>query len=411
MSRPARPLPTLREALSRVHFRVTLFAVGITGLTVLLSGLAAVGVYARQNLALSAQTASYTVAPAIVFDDAEAARQSIAPLADVDGVAEIAVVDRAGRTLARLSHAAPPHRLSIAGVAEWLFFPHPTVAPVNHNGGVIGEVRVRGDAGIIAGYIGMGLAGTLACMVLTALAAGLLAARLRQSVIAPLGAIAAVAHAVRADRAFDRRAPDAPIREIDALSSDFNALLAELERWQLNLRSENATLSHQATHDALTGLPNRIRFDESLAAMLERAASDGASFAVLYADCNAFKAINDQYGHAAGDAVLVETARRLRAGLRAGDIAARLGGDEFAMLLATPSGPEAVARVRDALRALMAMPIALPSGEEVTMTLTVGAAVYPDDGADVAALVHHADIEMLAAKPTPSATIQKIRRQ
>ena len=163
-------------------------------------------------------------------------------------------------------------------------------------------------------------------------------------------------------------------------------MLAELEQWHRSLRSENETLSHRATHDALTGLPNRARFDQQLAVMLEQARRDESSFAILYADGNDFKAINDVHGHAAGDAVLAEIGRRLRAGLRTHDLAARLGGDEFAILLAAPSGAEAVARVRDAIRAQMAMPITLPDGTDIKTSLTVGAAIFPPDGTDVAAL-------------------------
>jgi diguanylate cyclase (GGDEF)-like protein len=393
------PLPSLRQVLSRVHFRVTLFAVGLSGLTVLLTGFTALGVYAQQNLALIAQTASYSVAPAIVFDNAEAARAGIEPLAQAAGVAEITVTSSDGKVVTSITNSAPPTRLSLQWVAERLFLPRPASAEVTHNGAVIGDVRVRGDAAIIAGYIRLGLAGGLACLILTALAARLLARHLQQSVIRPLAEIAGLAHTVRVDRTFERRAPRATIREIDTLGSDFNALLGELEEWQHHLRSENAALSHLAAHDTLTGLPNRSNFDRQLAATLEQARREDTSFAVLYADGNDFKSINDRYGHAAGDAVLAEIGARLRAGLRTQDVAARLGGDEFAILLAAPNGAEAVNRVRDWIRAQMAVPIALPSGENVTLSLTIGAAVYPRDGGDVAALIHHADIEMLAAKP------------
>jgi diguanylate cyclase (GGDEF)-like protein len=394
-------LPTLRQVLSRVHFRVTLFAVGISGLTVLLSGFAALGIYAQQNLALIAQTASYNVAPSVVFFDREAAQRAIDPLAATRGVASIAIVTRDDVPFAeRKSPGAHDAPSWIEWAADKLFFPAPAVSPIVHNGETIGEVRIYGDASIIAGYIRTGLAGALACLLVTAVATWFLARRLQQSVVAPLQAIAAVAHAVRADRELGRRAPEARIREIEALRDDFNALLAELEQWHHHLRNENETLSHRASHDGLTGLPNRAYFDEQLAAMLDQARREGTSFAVLYADGDGFKAINDQHGHAAGDAVLAAIADRLRSGLRTRDVAARLGGDEFAVLLAAPSGAEAVARVREGLRTQMAAPILLPCGEPVTVALSIGAAVYPRDGSDIAALVNHADIEMLASKPS-----------
>jgi diguanylate cyclase (GGDEF)-like protein len=397
-------LPTLRQVLSRVHFRVTLFAVGISALTVLLTGFAALGVYAQQNLALIAQTASYNVAPAVVFFDREAAQRALDPLADTRGVASITIVTRNDTPFAeRKSRTAHAEASWIEWAAGRLFFPNPAVSPIVHNGETIGEVRIQGDAAIVAGYIRTGLAGALACLLVTAVATWFLARKLQQSVVEPLQAIAAVAHAVRADRALGRRAPEARIREIEALRDDFNALLAELEQWDRHLRNENKTLSHRALHDALTGLPNRTSFEEQLAAMLEQARRDGTSFAVLYADGDGFKTVNDQYGHAAGDAVLVAIAGRLRGGLRSRDVAARLGGDEFAVLLAAPSGPEAVARVREGLHLQMAAPIALPGGETITVGLSIGAAVYPRDGADIAALVNHADIDMLTSKPSRTA--------
>lgn len=390
-------LPTLRGVLSRVHFLVTLFAVGITGLTVLVAGLATIGLYARQNLVLIAQTASYSVAPSIVFDDGEAARQSIAPLAAVDGVGAITVLTANGHTLAETRRFATVPD-AVEAMTERLFFAVPTEAAVLHNGAIVGTVRVRGDAAMIARYIRAGIIGTIVCLLITAVATYLLAERLQMAIIAPLKAIASVAHAVRADRVFDRRAPAAGIEEIEVLRNDFNALLSELEEWRHHLRRENEALSHRATHDALTGLPNRARFEQALTRIIDRAARDATPFAVLYADADRFKSVNDRFGHAAGDAVLIEIATRLGACLRPNDIAARLGGDEFAVVLAAPCDRAEMLRLRRRVESSMAEPVRLPDGSLLAMTLSIGAAAYPDDSADVAGLINHADAGMYAAK-------------
>ncbi len=92
-------------------------------------------------------------------------------------------------------------------------------------------------------------------------------------------------------------------------------------------------LSHDALHDSLTGLPNRALLLDRLEAALTRSAREGAEIAVLYCDLDGFKQVNDTAGHAAGDAVLVETAQRLQHALRAGDTIARVGGDEFVLVL------------------------------------------------------------------------------
>lgn len=400
MSGAGRPLPTLRAVLARVHFRVTLFAVGMAGLTVLLAGLATIAGYAQQNLHLIAQSASYTVAPAVIFDDPDAARESVAPLAAAEGVAEITVVTtRRGAPLAQLGKGRTNRDMfGIDGLTEKLVFPAVVAVPVVHRGVTIGEVRVRGDPAVVAGYVRSGLAGALACLVITAIATHFLASRLQQKVIGPLRQIAAVAHSVREERTFGRRAPPAKIAEIDALGGDFNALLDELDKWHAHLRREHEELSHQARHDTLTDLPNRADFEQHLAISLEQASSDGESFAILYLDGDGFKAVNDRHGHAVGDHVLVEIASRLKASVRAQDIAARLGGDEFAVLLPAPSGREAVTRVCESLKARLAEPIMLSSGEKLAMGLSVGAAVFPEDGRDAATLLNTADAGMYASK-------------
>lgn len=397
MSRPAgRPLPSLRLVLTRVHVRVTLFAVAVAGITVMLTGIATVVATSRNNLRLVAQSASYTVAPAVVFRDADAVREAIAPFAS-DGVAAIRVVTASGETLAEWHrpHAAGP---SIAPAIAALFFAEPASAPVRLGERVVGRILVSGDARDIAGYIGSGIIGALACLTLTAITTRLLAVRLQRVVVEPLSAIAELAHSVRAERAFERRAPPSTIAEIDTLSSDFNALLAELDTWDRQWRSENARLSHSAAHDALTGLSNRAHFEHELENAIAKARGTARSFAILYLDGDGFKMVNDRHGHSAGDAVLVEVASRLRASLRGGDVAARLGGDEFALLLAPPAGAQAVARVRRAVEAAMAPPVRLPSGVALPVGVSIGAAVYPRDGDDAAALIAAADADMYAEK-------------
>jgi len=392
----AAPLPSLRRVLARMHLRVTLFAVGLTGLTVLLAGFAAIGAYAGQNLHLIGRSAGYSAAPAIVFDDPVAARQSIAPLLE-PGVAAITLLKPDGTVLAMVEREATDQSLA-RWIADRLFFDDPVDEPVIHLGTRIGTVRVRGEGSAVAAYIRDGILGTLVCLVLTGLAAWLLSRRLRADIVTPLGAIADAAHRFRRDETLDARVPPASIREVEALRTDFNALIAEVADWRQHLRRENETLNHKASHDSLTSLPNRAYFERRAAEMMAEARTGDASFVLLYVDGDSFKPINDRHGHAAGDAVLVETAARIRGCLRARDVAARLGGDEFAVLLAAPSGADAAERVIREIAARMADPIRLPSGDAVTMTLSIGAAIYPGDGQDLAALINRADAAMYAAK-------------
>jgi len=398
--RPSRGgrLPSIRDVLSRVHFRVTLAAVMMAGITVLLAGLIVMRAYAYHNLSLVAQSASFTVEAALVFDDPVAAQEGVAPLTETEGLASLTVLRADGRPLAawQRSGGGFSYRLEQA-VGRWAFAA-PVRAPIRHEGQLLGEVVVHGDAGGLERFVVAGLLGMLACLIVTAVAAILLARRLHESIAGPLQTIASVAHAVRAERALDRRAPPAGIAEIDELGRDFNALLAELEGWQASLRDENAALAHKARHDPLTGLCNRGSFEALLDEALGQAASLGRPAALLYLDSNGFKETNDRFGHAAGDAVLVEVARRITSLLGPRDLAARMGGDEFVMLLAAPADRAHALAIADRLRAAMADPIALPDGTPILSSLSIGIALYPDDAEDAHGLVRAADAAMYADK-------------
>lgn len=156
-----------------------------------------------------------------------------------------------------------------------------------------------------------------------------------------------------------------------------------------------------AALDPLTGLFNRRYAVPQLAAIAERSREDGAPFAVMVMDLDRFKQVNDLHGHAAGDQVLVEVARRLSANLRETDVLARIGGEEFLAIL--PRSCLAVARrVAERLcRAMEDRPIRLQSGQDLTVTVSIGVAVAGSPGeAEVSAeaLVEQADLALLQSK-------------
>jgi diguanylate cyclase (GGDEF)-like protein/PAS domain S-box-containing protein len=158
-----------------------------------------------------------------------------------------------------------------------------------------------------------------------------------------------------------------------------------------------AHLAYLATHDTLTGLPNRkLFFDRTNQAAL-RARREGSKFALVYLDLDGFKAINDTFGHEAGDALLTGMASRIRHVLREADTVARLGGDEFCILLeglGDALASEAIAaKVLDALRT----PV-LHAGQSLYVRASLGIAIYPDDHLDPQRLLSLADSAMYAAK-------------
>ncbi len=150
--------------------------------------------------------------------------------------------------------------------------------------------------------------------------------------------------------------------------------------------------------DPLTGLLNRRRFDERLAEEFARARREPGAFSLVLADLDHFKRVNDTYGHPAGDAVLRQLARRIEGRARASDSVGRLGGEEFGLLLvrAGKAGALAVAeRVREDVRRT---PFDLGDGRQVSLTLSLGVATVPGDGADAARLFASADAALYEAK-------------
>lgn len=388
-------LPTLRQMLAQVHLRLILFAVTLAAASLLVSGTVVIRNYAQKNLDLLARTVSYTVEPAIVFGDADAVREGMISVAGVTTVDRVEVLDATGKVIATWSKAED------AGVDSWLedyanrvLWDRPSVRPVKHAGETIGEVRVFGNSEGILRYALSGLIIALACLGLTVLATRILARRLEKEVIGPLSALAQVSHTVRTERAFHRRLPPSGIAEIDVFGRDFNALLAELEGWHQGLTTENAELTRRAHHDPLTGLGNRALFEQTLAEAIPAALQTGSSLGVCYLDIDAFKSINDTYGHAAGDATLVTVAERLRAAIRQGDRAYRLGGDEFAVLLPALTSAAHVAGVRERIESEMARAFVLPDGGTFAARLSIGIAIYPDDGLAPQDLLKHADRQM-----------------
>lgn len=162
------------------------------------------------------------------------------------------------------------------------------------------------------------------------------------------------------------------------------------------LQSETQ-LAHDLLHDRLTGLPNRALFNESLSAALERARGSNRMAAVLFIDIDEFKTVNDTMGHPAGDALLKEISERLRLATRQLDCIARVGGDEFIAVLGDIAEIEHVEKVVRHLEHIAADPVRLPGGD-LTVTCSIGVAIYPQDGDDVETLIRNADTAMYQAK-------------
>jgi diguanylate cyclase (GGDEF)-like protein len=165
-----------------------------------------------------------------------------------------------------------------------------------------------------------------------------------------------------------------------------------------DMRRRQLSLEAVARHDPLTGLPNRLLLMDRLDQATAASRRSGSILAVCFLDLDGFKGVNDQFGHAAGDEVLREVARRLSGAMRGGDTVARLGGDEFILLL---SGARERAEVDQALGRLISVarkPVELASHEVVRLSASVGVAAFPGDATDPQLLLRFADAAMYDAK-------------
>lgn len=160
-------------------------------------------------------------------------------------------------------------------------------------------------------------------------------------------------------------------------------------------REHIATLAYR---DALTGLDNRTSLFPALEKSVERSRRRATRLAGLFLDLDGFKEVNDAHGHDAGDRLLAEAARRLRAVLRAGDPVARLGGDEFFVVLEDLNDAGPAERVAKKLLAALAEPYDIGAGAPVRISASIGVSLFPDDAGDAAALLKHADAAMYSAK-------------
>ncbi len=162
-------------------------------------------------------------------------------------------------------------------------------------------------------------------------------------------------------------------------------------------RKAEEELEYMATHDPLTGIPNRTMFYQCAENAISRALRRGEGLAVLFIDLDNFKQINDQFGHAFGDKVLVEVGKRILATLRDSDCVARIGGDEFSVALESVWEQETISYICQRLIKSISSPIII-DGKEVNLKGSIGISQYPHNGDNIEQLLHQADTAMYSLK-------------
>lgn len=366
--------PTFISTLRRISLISIIITMTLIWLLLSVVSVFTLQQYAQKNLEFTGITMSHSLEAALVFGDAAAASSVLTTLGEQGYYSAAEVLDRDKQLLAGWNWSPDDTHSTFNGLLSRWLLPSPVTQPVLHNGFFIGEVRLQAFDNLIGHYILLSLLVLTGCIIFASAVSFLIARRLHRGVADALQNITDVVHDVRTNRNFSRRVSNERIAEFHLFAQDFNSLLDEMEEWQLRLQAKNAQLLRTALHDPLTGLANRSAFRSNIATLMKETTSR-ASSALLFLDGDNFKSINDTWGHAAGDCVLIEVARRLMEFGAGHHLAYRIGGDEFAMILADVHSDAEVQRIAALLSQQFTRPIDLRNGSTATMTLSIGYAL------------------------------------
>ena len=395
--------PTFKRTLRRISMLSVTITMTFIWLLLCFASVVTLKQYAQKNLELTGATMSHSLEASLVFNDPLAANETLATLGKQGQFAEAEVLNVHKKRFAHWSWNPDENTDTLGAlVSRWLF-PLPVSQPIIHNGNMIGEIRLTARDSLISHFIWMSFAVLTGCILLASAVAITLTRSLHHGMVTAMQNITDVVHDVRTNRNFSRRVKAGRIEEFHQFGEDFNSLLDEMEEWQLKLQAKNAQLMRTAMHDPLTGLANRAAFRNRIAALMNDSSAKTNS-ALLFLDGDNFKFINDTWGHAAGDCVLIEVASRM---VEFGDKrhqSYRLGGDEFAMVLYGVHSESDVQHICAALSQQFIRPFDLHNGHTASMSLSIGFALAWEN-ASLEALLEQADRNMYQVKNQRTKTI------
>ncbi|HDR2162458.1 TPA: diguanylate cyclase DgcN [Enterobacter cancerogenus] len=397
------PRPTFKRTLRRISMISVIITMTFIWLLLCFASVVTLKQYAQRNLELTGATMSHSLEASLVFNDPLAAGETLATLGKQGQFAVAEVLNSRNARFAYWAWNPDDNNDTLSTlVSRWLF-PNPVSQPIMHNGTKIGEIRLTARDSLISHFIWMSFAVLTGCILLASVVALTITRSLHQGMVTAMQNITDVVHDVRSNRNFSRRVKEGRIEEFHRFGEDFNSLLDEMEEWQLKLQAKNAQLLRTAMHDPLTGLANRAAFRNSIAALMNDSSAKTNS-ALLFLDGDNFKWVNDTWGHAAGDCVLIEVASRMVEFGEKRHQSYRLGGDEFAMILYGVHAEQDVQHICAALSQRFIRPFDLHNGHTVSMSLSIGFALAWEN-TSVEALLEQADRNMYLVKNQRPKTI------
>jgi diguanylate cyclase (GGDEF)-like protein len=393
------------QLVRRGQWRIAAFTIACVGLLLATAGLYASRAYEERAMLLVAQSLAVAGEPALRFDDRAAMRALLEQMADRAQLAEVTITNRHGHVW--LHFERPVNRLGERAAWQLARLLVPAAATTSFGDGddTLGGLSVRSNGRTLLQYAAWSLLSLAACLAVLTVVVRRYSRTVTRALVHPIDALATLTREIRETRAFDRRASGSSLREINALSEDFNAFLAELQSHQETIRLSHAGLERAnesllaaSLHDPLTKLPNRAYLFEHLSKVVAECALTKRRAGLAFIDTDRFKEINDTYGHATGDRVLVELAERLRGSIRQSDFIARVGGDEFVVVLNPPDADVDAVHLTDRINHALDVPVRLPNGDLHLIGVSIGVAVYPDNADSVMTLIQAADDAMYREK-------------
>lgn len=399
------PQNTIFQVLFYTSWRLCVLSIGLMASVMLITALIALRGQMEHHLQLVGRTIAYSAEAAIVFQDKEVASEILSTIAQKEQIWKAAIHLPDGSIFTQFEETTHDHiKDFLRSTAQMLFMTTATI-PIEVDRVQIGTVIAKNDGRHILNYALQVLAIGLLMVSLLLLLARSFALKMAAEVKNQLEILTTTTRSVHQSQDFSERVPAMKVVEFDQLGQDFNELFGKLQAFhasqqvhQRNLEARNETLSQLAIQDSLTGLCNRRGFEDALVNSVQNAQTRGQKIAVLYLDNDKFKRINDEYGHAAGDALLIDVARRIRHVTRDSDLVARLGGDEFTVLLTPVREAGDAVRVAQKIIDSMDSPLTLEGGVQIVPGVSIGIAVFPDHANSPTTLLEAADHAMYIAK-------------